>query len=214
MVRENLAGTRRGRADNCRARGARIGFPATRSTRTLGTVTKLLLLVFSLMTSGVVLAQSAADERWAAYKAKMDRLNNIEKRAYRVLPKRRETPVREENIRDREVEEIQLATANVMPGAIVNIGTVVTGCPCEDGSSCTDQVWIVAYRPEKSTGFLLSKIRGHWTIGPVQRWWWDYQDYFARRDWKSRNWEKLMERFPVCTEDAVVPETSGNVPRP
>jgi hypothetical protein len=30
-----LAGARRGRGDNCRARGASIGFPATRSTQTL-----------------------------------------------------------------------------------------------------------------------------------------------------------------------------------
>jgi hypothetical protein len=144
----------------------------------------------------------------------MERLWDIEDRAGEVRPYRREEPVREENIRDREVQEIQLATFQVMPGAIVNIGAVVTGCPCEDGPSCSDQVWIVAYRPERSMGFLLSKISGHWTIGPVQKWWWDYQDLLARRGSFSTSWEELLDRFPACEDEAGLPDASGNAARP
>ncbi len=174
---------------------------------------KLVALVFSLMISGVVLAQSANNKpRWAPYE-KVVQLREVEDRAEEVQPRRREEPVREDNIRDREVEEIQLVMASVMPGSIVNIGAVVTGCPCEDGSSCSDQVWIVAHRPERSMGVLLSKIRGHWTIGPVQKWWWDYQDLLARREWLTTSWAELMERFPTCTDDAAIPELSGNAAR-
>jgi hypothetical protein len=151
------------------------------------------------MISGVVLAQSADDKRRAAYWAKMERLFQIEERAMAVRPFRRENPVRSENISDREVAEIEAATSNVMPGAIVNIGTVVTGCPCEDGATCTDQVWIVAYRPDKTMGFLLSRIGGRWTIGPVQRWWWEYNDLLSRRGNHFAEQDKLMERFPACT---------------
>jgi len=136
-------------------------------------------------------------------------LQKVEDRAKEVQPYRREEPVREDNIRDREVEEIKLALADVMPGAIVNIGTVVTGCPCEDGSSCSDQVWTVAHRPGESIGVLLSKINGHWTIGPVQRWWWEYKDLLARREWLTTNWAALMERFPACNSDLKVPDFSN-----
>ena len=40
-----------------------------------------------------------------------------------------------------------------LPGAIVNIGGVVSGCTCEEGASCSDQVWIVAYRSRSERGF-------------------------------------------------------------
>ena len=43
---------------------------------------------------------------------------------------------------------------------IVNISGVVEGCPCEDGSTCTDQVWILASRPNQTVGLLLSKVGG------------------------------------------------------
>jgi hypothetical protein len=49
-------------------------------------------------------------------------------------------------IRSEEVREIQAAAHGVVPGALVNISGVVTGCPCEDGTGWSDQVWIVAYR--------------------------------------------------------------------
>ena len=170
-------------------------------------------LIALLTISGGAFAQSADDKpRWAPYE-QVVQLRKVEDRAKEIRPYRREVPVREENIRDREVEEIRLEMANVMPGAIVNIGTVVTGCPCEDGSSCSAQVWTVAHRPEESAGVLLSKINGHWTIGPVQRWWWEYQELLARREWLTANWATLMERFPACRNEVAVPGHSGDAER-
>jgi hypothetical protein len=56
-------------------------------------------------------------------------------------PIRREDSLRELNISEDEVREIQSAALQVSPGSIVNISGVVTGCPCEDGLGCSDQVW-------------------------------------------------------------------------
>ena len=85
--------------------------------------------------------------------------------ASRSRPVRIDGPLRYENISDIEVREIETATRKVYPGAIVNISGVTTGCPCEDGPTCTDQVWIVAYRPERIKGLMLSRIDGRWGIG-------------------------------------------------
>lgn len=128
-------------------------------------------------------------------------------RASGTRPLRRDGPLRAENINDEEVREIQTAVSSLLPGAIVNISGVVTGCPCEDGPACSDQVWVVAYRPEWTKGLQLSKISGHWTVGALQQWWLDYDKLEAERpkrpDWKV--WEdfvaaveKLQERFPAC----------------
>ena len=124
-------------------------------------------------------------------------------------PVRRDGPMRAENINAEEVRETQSVMSSVLPGAIVNISAVVSGCPCEDGPACADQVWVVAYRPAWSKGLQLSKIGGHWAVGPVQQWWLDYEKLEAERpkhpagDWKA--WseyldasDKLYERFPAC----------------
>jgi hypothetical protein len=123
-------------------------------------------------------------------------------------PIRRESPVRTENIRDQEVREIQSVMSQLQPGALVNIGTVVTGCPCEDGPSCTDQVWVVAYRPDESVGLVLSRIDGRWGIGPLQQWWLDSDDLEARRK-SFRSYgdyivaqEALAKRHPKCVVES------------
>lgn len=110
------------------------------------------------------------------------------------------------HLTDDEVREIQAAVSAIRPGAIVNIGAVVTGCPCEDGPSCSDQVWVVAYRPEKSTGFNLSNVNHHWILGISQSWWLEYENLQAsRRTFAS--WaayldaeQDLFKRFPACPE--------------
>jgi len=122
-------------------------------------------------------------------------------------PARRVGPLRATNITDEEVREIQAVVRQTIPGAIVDIEGVVTGCDCGDGPACSDQVWIVAYRPERSRGLQVSRISGHWTIGPVQQWWLDYEAltaaarrfptvsaYRAARD-------DLLERFPACENE-------------
>jgi hypothetical protein len=130
-------------------------------------------------------------------------------RASGSRPLRRDAPLREENINAEEVGEIQTVMSSVLPGAIVNIAGVVTGCPCEDGPACSDQVWIVAHRPEWSKGVQLSKISGHWNVGPLQQWWMDYDKLEAGRP-KPSNWrawndylaaeKQLNERFPACAK--------------
>jgi hypothetical protein len=77
---------------------------------------------------------------------------------------------RYENISDEEVREIQAVVAEIKPGAIVHIGAVTEGCVCEDGPTCSHEAWIVAYESRRSTGFRMSRMMGHWVIGPLQTW--------------------------------------------
>jgi hypothetical protein len=164
---------------------------------------RVILISSSLIATGAV-GQSADDiARRAERLAELHRYYEIERRAAAVRPFRRELPLRPENIDDEEVREIQSVAAVIVPGAIVNIGAVVTGCPCEDGSDCSDQVWIVGYLPPKTTGVLLSKISNHWVLGPVQRWWREYErldeHYRPRGGFRfSKEENALQDRFPVC----------------
>ena len=127
-------------------------------------------------------------------------------RAARTRPARRDGPLRELNVSDEEVREMQAVTARIAPGFILNISGVVTGCPCDDGPTCSDQVWIVAYRPEQTRGLLLSRIDGHWTLGPVQQWWLDWQNLIDNeRRYEPRTrakaWDELYHRYPMCAAD-------------
>jgi hypothetical protein len=171
------------------------------------------LLLLSALACTMAIGQSADEQRRAAYRAKMERIFAIDRRITQTQPMRREYPARAENIRDEEVGEIQGVALQAMPGAIVNIATVVTGCPCEEGASCTDQVWIVAYQPQKTLGILLSKIASHWQVGAVQHWWFEYEnlqlqrgsfrslsDFYAARD-------ELTEKFPTCKEKSAPNES-------
>ena len=86
-------------------------------------------------------------------------------------PVRKDTPLRDENITDREVLELQAAMRELYPGSVVYISAVTSGCPCEDGPHCTDQVWSVASRNATSNELALSRIDGKWLVGPLQDWW-------------------------------------------
>jgi hypothetical protein len=108
------------------------------------------------------------------------------------------------NITDEEVREIQGAAWEVVPRSIINIGAVTTGCPCEEGSSCTDQVWIVATDQSRTSGLLLSRILGRWVVGPVQTWWLRYAA-LLRRDGIYKDYRvyeaaqrKLLDDMPFC----------------
>jgi len=131
-----------------------------------------------------------------------------EERISKSRPARREGPLREANISDEEVREIQAVAHGVVPDSLVYISGVVTGCPCEEGGGCTDQVWIVAHEPGVMKGLQLSRISGRWTIGPVQKWWLDLEQLEARRTGFASLTEflterqKLYERFPACSGPA------------
>ena len=184
---------------------------------------RTLVLLMLALGAPLQAASPSPDPRRAAYREKMERLMMIEERVEATRPARRDGPARTANVSDDEVREIQSAVSGVLSGAIVNISTIVTGCPCEDGPLCSDQVWIVAYRPDASVELLLSKVAGHWTLGTVQRWWLEYErletkhrklhgrlyDAFEMRD-------SMYERFPACLEltkfGATRKATKANVP--
>jgi hypothetical protein len=135
-------------------------------------------------------------------------------------PTRRDSPLRDSNITDEEVRELQIIARQVMPGAIVNISGVVTGCPCEDGPACSEQVWIVAYTPERSRGLQLSRMGGLWTIGPLQQWWINYDELNAssgrlHTDAFLTAVNDLMEKYPACDKEKTQSPTAvaqGPVP--
>lgn len=147
----------------------------------------LMAWLIALSSAAVLATEAAAPTNFDAWTARMRKLD----RAYALRPVRRDGPLRYQNISDEEVREIQSAAAEVVPKALVNISGVTTGCPCEDGPQCSDQVWIVAFRPDKSFGLRLSKVNNHWMIGPVQRWWLRY-DALRSRDWKPSSYAAYL----------------------
>jgi hypothetical protein len=138
-------------------------------------------------------------------------------RIWSSRPARRDEPLRYANLSDVEVREIQRVTHGVIPDAYVNISGVVTGCPCEDGPACTDQVWVVAYGAGEMKGLQLSRINRHWSIGPVQQWWLDddaLEAYRGRYSSLGQYWAMRAQhedQFPVC---AIAPgqETARKLP--
>jgi hypothetical protein len=133
----------------------------------IGTVKFALATLVALPILLSSIASSAQDGDRSTRSARRDRIFQI----YRSRPVRVDGPLREENISDEEVREVEAVMSEYLPGSIVNIGGVTAGCPCEDGVSCDSQVWVVAHRANRSNGLMLSRIGGHWTIGPLQKWW-------------------------------------------
>lgn len=177
---------------------------------------KSLLLIAAWLTAGISIAQTSGEQRRpTAYELRMERIWALKKRIEETRPQRRDSPLREENIRDEEVREIQAAARGVVPKAIVNIAGVVTGCPCEEGSTCSDQVWILASSADKTLGLQLSKVGNAWRIGLIQSWWLEREALIARRDsFPSYSdfvdaLNSLTEQFPIC---AAAAKRSKDVP--
>ena len=123
-------------------------------------------------------------------------------RIYAARPLRRDGPLRELNLSDDEVREIQAVALQFFPGAILNISGVVTGCPCEEGPGCSDQVWIVVHRRSRLNGLQLSHIDNHWTMGVIQHWWLDFEqlntENSARNALYNKQLQDLYDRYPGC----------------
>ena len=102
---------------------------------------------------------------------------------------------------------------------LVNISPVVTGCPCEDGPQCTEQVFIVAEKPGKSVGLQLSRIKNSWVVGNVQQWFLRYEALRAQQ--KEMGYERfdeaegeLLREFPSCVGELVPAEnTTASTPK-
>jgi hypothetical protein len=141
------------------------------------------------------------------------RYSRIKKRAEELRPARRNEPLRELNITDDEVREVQAIAVGYLPRDLVNISPVVTACPCEEGPTCTAQVYVVATGKGKTSGLQLSRMNQAWQVGVVQQWW------LKRSAVKVQNtgnatldgflYEKavndLLEEFPVCLGPIVPP---------
>lgn len=170
------------------------------------------LLALSLLTP-VASAQQGYTPDLDEYRRRLYVTSDVLARAREVMPRRRDEPLRDINISDEEIREIQLLVRDVLPRAIVNVGPVVTGCPCEEGRSCTEQVHIQANSTTQSVGLLLSRTRNSWNISQVQKWWLRWHAFEAIRDQlpfrekEEREWQ-LVQDFPVCTREAPTAENA------
>jgi hypothetical protein len=142
-------------------------------------MTLALTLMSTLMSTISAHAESPAKRPSSAEVTRMMREMNTwmaersptRNRAFELRPARRDTPLRELNISDEEVREVQLVAAKYLPQATVNISPVVTDCPCEEGPDCTAQVYVIANQDDKTRGLQLSRLHNRWTVGVVQQWW-------------------------------------------
>ena len=169
-----------------------------------------LMAVFAL--AGAANAEETAPRRADAYIRAMDWLA-LWRHALELRPSRRDEPLRYLNISDNEVREIQLVAEKYIPQAIVNISPVVTGCPCEEGPQCTEQVYIVANGSDRSSGLQLSRVRNTWVVGNIQQWWLRYDALRARRismDWRAyeSSEAELLRELPQCVGE-LVPATTA-----
>ena len=116
-------------------------------------------------------------------------------------------PLRRDDILDEEVREVQQAAIEVYPDFIVYISGVTNGCNCEEGGSCTAQIWLALNRENQTRSLVLSKIDGHWKIGAVQSWLLEYDAHKAsflgygrgakQVAWQQEN-QRLLDNFPSC----------------
>jgi len=166
------------------------------------------------MTASAQAPKSRA-ERLAYYR----HLNDIEQqtrvifaRADQLRPKRRDEPLREHNISDYEVREIQDLVKEYIPREFLNISPVVSGCACEEGVDCSAQVFIVGMAGPHSRGLQLSRIAKAWRIGAVQKWWLEYDALeanlkkLAGDEVIEARWQ-LASRFPGCPANPAKEQT-------
>ena len=185
-------------------------------------------LITLLALAGAAGAQTAAsqprkitdEERRRLYDAmhywdeQRERYGQIAKRAHELYPERRDGPLRDINISDDEIREVQAIKEKYLPSDYVNISPVVTDCACEEGPTCTAQVWVVATLNGKERGLQLSRLNDHWGVGVVQQWWLKFHaiqwqrtgdswlDYLLHQ--KAVN--DLYEEFPQCVGKLVPAE--------
>jgi hypothetical protein len=140
------------------------------------------------------------------------RLSKIEERAQTLRPRRRDTPMRELNITDNEVREVEVVAHRYLMKSMLNISPVIAGCACEEGPLCTDQVYVVATTATQTVSLQLSRIRNAWAVGPVQKWWFRYEilrEKGPKMDWLEYQDAKnqLLLDFPMCVgkDDSVEP---------
>ena len=160
--------------------------------------------------------RAAANAVPAAARPESDpQLVELEMRASQIFPRRRDTPLRYLNISDSEIREVQrVAIKHRMP-QLVNILPVVTGCPCEEGAGCTEQVFIVGDVQGRSMGLQLSRRKNQWDVSRTQKWWLEYAALQAREATMERRVflmakARLLMEMPRCAEPGESVEKPGN----
>lgn len=176
---------------------------------------QLLCVVGVILTTTVVCAgETERDQARKEYTARYKRIEMTQRRINQTKPRRRDYPARTENISDDEIREIEYVTHEIFPQTLVNIGTVVSGCPCEDGAKCTAQVWLSAIKNDKTYELQLSRINDKWMVGPIQQWWRDYERWNINNQRRLaqlrksppsgsfpnayEGYDELVEKFPIC----------------
>jgi hypothetical protein len=176
---------------------------------------RLLVCAITALIAMAAVAQQAAAPKYLPPRPSSDeyrKLRELESRARELEPRRRDTPLRELNLSDNEVREIQGVASRYAMNSMLNSSPVTTGCACEVGPLCTALVYVVATTPDKTVGLQLSRVRNAWIVGPVQTWWFrfaalhrrmakmDAPDFFQARD-------SLLHEFPMCVGNDPVPDT-------
>jgi len=149
------------------------------------------------------------------------RYEDIKFRAWKLEPKRRDSPLRDLNISDNEIREVESIAQAYLPRSMVNISPVVTDCPCEEGPACTAQVYVVAQTKDKTRGLQLSRTNGpggvgRWGVGMVQQWYLRREalvpshtgNSFVDNYLDEKALNELYEEFPACAGQ-LVPATQA-----
>ena len=132
------------------------------------------------------------------------KLMELEGHARYLFPRRRDAPLRALNMTGEEVREVELIARKYDMPELVNISPVVTGCPCEEGGSCTEQVYITSRVNDSMVSLQLSRRKNLWTVGPVQKWWLEYAALKEREndmpwtDFQDARAQLLLS-LPMCT---------------
>ena len=150
------------------------------------------------------------------------RYQQISQRALELLPGRRNTPLRELNISDEEVREVQAIAVSYLPRELVNISPVVTACPCEEGPTCTAQVYVLATAKGKTSGLQLSRMNKAWQVGMVQKWWLkraaiqrqNTGNSFLDEYLYEKAINEMYEEFPACLGQLVPPAQTVSTTKP
>ena len=173
-----------------------------------------MVLVAAVLALGLAALVAAEEPRASARPTSYSNRPDVRFRAWQLLPKRRDEPLRYLNISDYEVREIQEVAEKYLPKVLLNISPVVSGCPCEEGPQCTDQVYIVAQTAQDSRGLQLSRVRNAWVVGTVQQWYLKYEELLTREPKMNyldvmRAESELYREFPVCVGELVPAENKA-----
>jgi hypothetical protein len=177
-----------------------------------------MVMVLAMGVAALAAAESPGSSTTASSSAASSKRPDARYRAWQLRPKRRDEPLRYLNISDYEVREIQDVAEKYLPKVLLNISPVVTGCPCEEGPQCTDQVYIVAQAAQDSRGLQLSRIRNAWVVGSVQLWYLKYEELRAREPKMNyldlmRAESELYREFPVCVGELVPAQNKNTAPK-